>query len=88
MDVIDVMGKISVITDRVFPKPGSPHIKFAACVFAQQQTQLDQPMAKMAFDQSPAIGIIMVTGWQPPNRVQVFRQHHDRVDAEWFFCKA
>lgn len=81
VDVVDVIGQITIIADRVLPITALPDAAFASRLpRGVDKFVFRDGSRKSGFDRTPASGVVRVTLRQHPNRVHVVRQHHSRDD--------
>ncbi len=83
VDVIDVLGKIVPVAQRVLPIPPLPNpaLGFGGAA-GGDAFAAGQAMREAAFDQAPPLGEIRIAFRQGPGRVQVIRQDDGGFDRE------
>ena len=81
--IVHVSGKISVIADHVFPIPALPDPALpASSVAGGTRFGKRKSSGEGALDQSPARGVIAVSGREFDHAVQVVWQYHPPMDDE------
>ncbi len=73
---------VGFVAHGMFPKAPLPQAIFAFSVTRQRHTAPDPFMRKPRLDRQPAPGIIRIAVRQSPQRMQMFRQHHQRNDLD------
>jgi hypothetical protein len=67
----------------MLPEPPLPDAALATRLsYRAQFLALGNRLREMRFDQAPARREVGVSGWQRPHRVEMVRQHDDRIDME------
>jgi hypothetical protein len=82
MDVIDVPGEISLVTDGVLPVPPLPRRKLATRITPDGIPSSEQVSAEVSFDPPPAPGEIRVSLRQGQDCMKVIGQDDDSIDDE------
>src|SRR5439155_2854474 len=95
MDVVEMPIEIIFVVNHVLPKPRLPNPVLSPFALSYPDLLLasangDPVRRELLFDPRPPPRVIGIAGWQRPNRMQMLRQQHDRVDLKrpHFFAKA
>ena len=84
MNVITMPLEISLVFECMLPIATLPNASFAFCDSALRSgLRRFDAAGKCRFDHSPARRIVGIAISQSPYRVQMVRQHHNGVEAEW-----
>jgi hypothetical protein len=85
MDVFDMACKINIVAYLMLPKTPLPDVllpfRCSACTLFTSLRVVTHP-GKIALDQHPSFGKIIVSRRQRPEAVKMVRQHHNRIDSE------
>jgi hypothetical protein len=83
VDIVDMGRVVRIVPDGVLPEAPLPDAPLVAPP-ADLGSVLDllQGPREMLFDRPPAFRVIVVSGWECPDRVQVVRKHDPRVDVK------
>ena len=87
MDVIHMPAPILLISDPMFPKPSLPYRSFPLALprCRRWDGNANTTRAEISLDAAPARRIIIVVLRQAPQRMQMIRENHDRIDLERVF---
>jgi hypothetical protein len=85
MDIIHAALEVIFVAACVFVKPALPNPSFPLSLTARGNEAfctngIPPPSCKRRFDQPPACGIVRITAWQFPDRMQVIGQQYDGDD--------
>ena len=83
VNVINMPLVIPLVANRMFPITPLPDTAFAFAFTARRNVFAAINAAReTCLDQSPAFGKVIISRWQLPDSMQVFRQHHHGVDRK------
>ena len=87
MDVIHMPAPILFISDRMFPKAPLPYRSFPLALARRRRwgCNANTTRTEISLDAAPARRIIIVSPRQAPQRMQMIRENHNRIDLERVF---